>query len=89
MLEEPFSGGVFGLVALVFFSTLAFRALQHALDAIFVHRRQTHDPRSLFGSIVISLGFVDSRSRMTLWCSAPLCSGVLCAALLELHRHKG
>jgi YihY family inner membrane protein len=58
MLREPFSGGLFGLGALLFFSTLAFRTLQHALDVIFHHRRELHGPRSLLLSSAIALGYV-------------------------------
>jgi YihY family inner membrane protein len=58
LLDAPFAGGLFGLATLVFFSTLAFRTLEHALDVIFVHRRETHDPRPLPLSVLISLGYV-------------------------------
>jgi len=58
MLREPFSGGLVGLGALVFFSTLAFRTLQHALDVIFIHRRELHGERSLLKSSLIALGYV-------------------------------
>jgi len=58
MLREPFSGGLIGLGALLFFSTLAFRTLQHALDVIFHHRRELHGPRSLLLSSAIALGYV-------------------------------
>jgi membrane protein len=58
MLREPFSGGLFGLGALLFFSTLAFRTLQHAIDVIFIHRRELHGPRSLLASSLIALGCV-------------------------------
>ncbi|HET8940156.1 MAG TPA: YihY/virulence factor BrkB family protein [Polyangiales bacterium] len=58
MLREPFSGGLIGLGALLFFSTLAFRTLQHALDVIFHHRRELHGPRSLLKSSMIALGYV-------------------------------
>lgn len=58
MLREPFSGGLFGLAALLFFSTFAFRTLQHALDVIFHHRRELHGPRSLLLSSAIALGYV-------------------------------
>lgn len=58
LLKEPFSGGLVGLAMLLFFSTLAFRTLQHALDVIFRHRRELHQPRSALTSILISLGYV-------------------------------
>jgi len=58
MLVEPFSGGLFGLAALVFFSTLAFRTLQHAIDLIFIHRREHHPPHSMLKSSLIALGYV-------------------------------
>jgi membrane protein len=58
MLREPFSGGLFGLAALLFFSTLAFRTLQHALDVIFIHRRELHGKRTLLKSSLIALGYV-------------------------------
>jgi YihY family inner membrane protein len=57
LLEEPFSGGLVGLATLLFFSTLAFRTLQHALDVIFRHRREVHPPRPAWASILISLGY--------------------------------
>lgn len=60
MLREPFSGGLIGLAALLFFSTLAFRTLQHALDVIFHHRRELHGPRSLLKSSLIALGYVSA-----------------------------
>jgi YihY family inner membrane protein len=58
LLEGPHRSGVIGIVTLVFFSTLAFRSLQHALDVIFRHRRDTHPPRPLFASVVVSLIYV-------------------------------
>jgi membrane protein len=58
LLDAPFAGGVFGLVTLIFFSTLAFRTLEHALDVIFAHRRDHHGPRSLLSSMLIALGYV-------------------------------
>jgi len=58
MLQEPFSGGLFGLGALLFFSTLAFRTMQHALDVIFIHRRELHGERSLLKSSLIAVGYV-------------------------------
>jgi membrane protein len=57
-LELPYEGGAIGVVSLLFFSTLAFRTLQHALDVIFAHRRDAHPPRHLLMSILISLVFV-------------------------------
>jgi membrane protein len=60
MLKEPFSGGLFGLAALLFFSTLAFRTLQHAVDVIFIHRREHHGARSLLKSSLIALGYVSA-----------------------------
>lgn len=58
LLEAPFAGGLFGLVTLIFFSTLAFRTLEHALDVIFSHRRELHGPRPLLWSVLISLGYI-------------------------------
>ena len=58
LLETPYSGGLFSVVTLLFFSTLAFRSLQHALDAIFSHRRAAHPPRSLLLSILVALAYV-------------------------------
>jgi membrane protein len=58
LLDTPFAGGLFGLVTLIFFSTLAFRTLEHALDVIFSHRRELHGPRPLLLSVLISLGYV-------------------------------
>jgi membrane protein len=58
VLKEPFSGGLVGLGALLFFSTLAFRSLQHALDTIFIHRRELHDRRSLLKASLIALSYV-------------------------------
>lgn len=58
LLEAPYEGGVLGALSLVFFSTLAFRTLQHALDVIFAHRRDGADPRTLIGSMLLSLGYV-------------------------------
>ena len=58
LLDAPFAGGLFGLVTLIFFSTLAFRTLEHALDVIFSHRRELHAPRPLLLSILISIGYV-------------------------------
>ncbi len=58
LLKTPYAGGVIGLLTLVFFSTLMFRTLQHALDVIFIHRRETHDPRPLLASIAISIAYV-------------------------------
>lgn len=58
LLETPYSGGLFSVVLLLFFSTLAFRSLQHALDAIFSHRRAAHPPRSLLLSILVALAYV-------------------------------
>jgi membrane protein len=58
LLKTPYSGGVVGLLTLIFFSTLGFRTLQHALDVIFIHRRETHDPRPMLASIAISLAYV-------------------------------
>ena len=80
MLAEPFSGGLFGLAMLIFFSTLAFRTLEHALDVIFVHRRETHEPRSLAKSILISLGYVTAIG---------LASFVQTLALVGLDRFPG
>jgi membrane protein len=60
MLKEPFGGGLFGLGALLFFSTLAFRTLEHALDVIFSHRREHHAPRSLLKSSLIALSYVSA-----------------------------
>ena len=58
LIEAPFSGGLVGLVTLVFFSTLGLRTLQHALDVIFRHRRERHEPRSLPRSVMITLAYV-------------------------------
>jgi membrane protein len=58
LLEAPYSGGLFSVVTLLFFSTLAFRSLQHALDAIFSHRRAAHPPRSLLFSMLVALAYV-------------------------------
>lgn len=58
VVREPFSGGLIGLGALLFFSTLAFRSLQHALDVIFIHRRDLHGKRSLLKSSAIALSYV-------------------------------
>lgn len=58
LLEAPYSGGLIGVITLLFFSTLAFRTLQHALDTIFSHRRQDHPPRPLLISVLISLSYV-------------------------------
>jgi membrane protein len=58
LLEVPYSGGLVGFVTLLFFSTLGFRTLEHALDVVFAHRRALHDPRPLWLSIVISLCYV-------------------------------
>jgi membrane protein len=66
LLEVQFSGGLVGLITLIFFSTLAFRTLQHALDVIFIHRRETHDPRPLWVSILISLGYVTALGLVSL-----------------------
>ncbi len=58
LLEVPYSGGVIGFVTLLFFSTLAFRTLEHALDVVFGHRREHHAPRPFWLSMVISLCYV-------------------------------
>jgi YihY family inner membrane protein len=58
LLEVPYSGGLVGFFTLLFFSTLGFRTLEHALDVVFAHRRALHDPRPLWLSIVISLCYV-------------------------------
>jgi membrane protein len=58
LLEVPQTEGIVGFVTLVFFSTFAFRTLQHALDLIFRHRRDTHPPRPLVASMIISLLYV-------------------------------
>lgn len=58
LLEAPYSGGLFGMAGLLFFSTLAFRTLQHALDIIFNHRKEAHEPRPLLVSVLLSLGYV-------------------------------
>jgi membrane protein len=58
LLEVPYSGGLVGFVTLLFFSTLGFRTLEHALDVVFAHRRALHHPRPLWLSIVISLCYV-------------------------------
>jgi membrane protein len=58
LLEVPYSGGLVGFVTLLFFSTLAFRTLEHSLNVVFAHRRELHDPRPQWRSIVISLCYV-------------------------------
>jgi membrane protein len=58
LLEVPFTGGLLGAITLLFFSTLAFRTLHHALDVIFVHRRDGADPRTLLATMVLSVGYV-------------------------------
>jgi YihY family inner membrane protein len=58
LLEVPHTGGILGFVSLVFFSTFAFRTLQHAFDLIFRHRRDTHEPRPVLASMVVSLLYV-------------------------------
>lgn len=74
MLKEPFSGGLFGLGALVFFSTLAFRTLQHALDVIFIHRREHHGPRSQLKSSLIALAYVSAAGFASLLSAMALVS---------------
>jgi YihY family inner membrane protein len=58
LLEVPHTGGIIGFVSLVFFSTFAFRTLQHAFDLIFRHRRDTHSPRPMLASMIVSLLYV-------------------------------
>jgi YihY family inner membrane protein len=58
LLEAPYSGGLFGMATLVFFSTLALRTLQHALDIIFNHRRAAHPPHPWLFSALLSLAYV-------------------------------
>lgn len=58
LLEVPHTGGIIGFVTLIFFSTFAFRTLQHAFDLIFRHRRDTHEPRPLLASMIVSLLYV-------------------------------
>jgi membrane protein len=58
LLEAPYTGGAIGFITLIFFSTLAFSTLAHALDVIFVHRRVTHGARSTFWSVAIAVGYV-------------------------------
>jgi membrane protein len=65
LLQAPYSGGLIGMAALLFFSTLAFRTLQHALDVIFSHRLQAHPPRSLLFSALLSLAYVLALGLLT------------------------
>ena len=58
LLEAPYTGGAIGFVTLIFFSTLAFTTLAHALDVIFMHRRVTHGMRTTFWSVAIAVGYV-------------------------------
>jgi YihY family inner membrane protein len=58
LLEVPHTGGIVGFITLAFFSTLAFRTLQHAFDLIFRHRLDTHPPRPLVASMIVSLLYV-------------------------------
>lgn len=58
LLEGPHTLSLLGVITLLFFSTLAFRTLQHALDIVFRHRRDEHPPRPLLASAVISIAYV-------------------------------
>jgi membrane protein len=66
LLEVPYTGGIVGAITLLFFSTLAFRTLHHALDVIFSHRREGADPRSLLASMLISVAYVFAIGMLSL-----------------------
>jgi len=66
LLEAPYTGGAIGFITLIFFSTLAFSTLAHALDVIFVHRRVTHGTRSTVTSVAIAVGYVFAFTMVTL-----------------------